>query len=227
MIMKDLKVGEVVTVNTPWKDNVIAVVLNVETVEVEHKNCRTENYVTLYGDNCLFKAQFLGYFYWKKDERGEPYSIWEYSELDQIELIMEGVHIDTLDKELQMVEIIPNGVLTKCSDLDDLFDWMTCWCRTPMNGSIMVNEEVVPVEEWKSDYLIDDYALDWVKSSRYPYCWFAIDRGCIESSCVFAAYAPKDDMGIDEVLLNNEKCLLVELPSSYSKDEIIRKLQGE
>lgn len=227
MIMKDLKVGEVITVNTPWKDNVIAVVLNVETVEVEHRNYRTESYVTLYGDNCLFKAQFYGYFYWKKDESGEPYSVWEYSELNHIKLVMEDVHIDALDRELTPIRAIPEGILTICNDLDDLFDWMACWCETPMNDSIMVNEEVVPVEEWKSDYLIDDYALDWVKSLRYPYCWFAVDRGCIESSCVFAVHAPKDGMGIDEALLNNEKCLLVELPSSYDKDELVRVLKGE
>ena len=129
--MKDLKVGEVVTVNTPWKDNVIAVVLNVETVEVEHRDYRTESYVTLYGGNCLFKAQFFGYFYWKKDENGKPYSVWEYSELSNITLIVEDVHIDALDMKLASIRVIPKGILTICNDLDALFDWMTCWCRPP------------------------------------------------------------------------------------------------
>ena len=36
-IMKDLKVGEVVTVNTPWKDDVVAVVLNVDSEYLDYK----------------------------------------------------------------------------------------------------------------------------------------------------------------------------------------------
>lgn len=96
--MKNLMMGEILSVNTPWKEKVVASVLNVETVEVEHKQYRTENYVTLYGDNCLFKAIFYGYFSWKKDGNGRPYSVWEYSELKHFALIVRDVHIDALDE---------------------------------------------------------------------------------------------------------------------------------
>ena len=224
--MKDLKVGGMVTITTPWKGNVIAVVLNVDSEYLDYKK-QNKNFVTLYAKGYLLKAIYYSWICWKKDVNGRPYKENHSTELKNLEVIAEGVHIDTLDKELERAEPLPNGIITKCSDLDDLFDWMTCWCDSPMNGSIMVNEEVAPVEEWKSDYLIGNYTLEWVKFFRYPYCWFAVDRGCIDSTCVFAVKSPKDDMGIEEALHKSEKCLLVELPSSYSKDEVLKSLKGE
>lgn len=90
------------SVNTPWKDNVIAAVLNVESIYIDHKGC-TENFVTFYGENCLFKAVYYSYVQWKKNENDKPHKEVKYSELEHLTMIIQGVHIDTLNKVLSQM----------------------------------------------------------------------------------------------------------------------------
>ncbi len=89
--------GDKVTVGVPWSDTAVkAVVLNVEVVELEHSKHRSVNFVTFYGEGCLFTAEYYGDFIWRKDENNNPRSVWEYTCLKGWQLLATGVTIKNL-----------------------------------------------------------------------------------------------------------------------------------
>lgn len=89
--------GDKITVEAPWSDTPVeAFVLNVEAVELNHSKHRSANLVTFYGEGCLFTAEYYGDFIWIKDKNNNPYSTWEYTELDEWQLLATGVTIENL-----------------------------------------------------------------------------------------------------------------------------------
>lgn len=95
-IMKDLEVGEVITVNTPWEGDVVAVVLNVDSEYLDYKK-QNKNYVTLYAKGYLLKAIYYSWICWEKDVNGRPYKEIHSTELENLKVIIEGVHMDYID----------------------------------------------------------------------------------------------------------------------------------